>query len=432
MFCSVVLCTPMALSQTFEVNGQQTQPSAASPNGAPPQAKKGLPAAGATNDSGIGWGSSIEVGRLARAAEDALRHGNAAQAADYAQRAVNAAPGDNKLWFLLGYTSRMAGRYQQSLDAYQHGLHNSPGNADGMSGLAQTYAAMGRTEEALRLLMQVINANPHRTNDLLVAGQLYMKTGNTQQAVNLLQRAEAEQPNPHVELMLGMAYLRLKQPDKAKHMLDLARKHAPGNVEIYQAAATFYREQHDYKAAIDMLKRAPKMTPSVLGDLGYSYELAGDKQEAANAYSRAANADPKNIGYQLSAAQAQLRVGDLVKTKEYVSRATAIDASSYRLHATKALLAKTENNNDLAISEYKAAIAALPQGMPPEGELYPVQLRLNLADLYRENGRRKGCAPNHRRGGGRGQQAARGRSGEGRVPAHSRRAEVYRWRSEGC
>ncbi len=204
-----------------------------------------------------------------------------------------------------------------------------------------------------------------------------------------MQRAEAQQQNPHVELMLGMAYLRLKQPEKAKQMIDLARKHAPGNVEINQAAPTFYREQHDYKAAIDMLKHAPKMTPSVLGDLGYSYELAGDKQRAADAYSRAANADPKNIGYQLSAAQSQLRVGDLEKTKSYVSRATAIDANNYRLHATKALLAKTENNNDLAISEYKAAIAALPKGTPPEGDLYPVQLRLNLADLYRENGDEK-------------------------------------------
>ncbi len=376
----------MALTQTFEVNGQQSQPSASSPNGAQPRANKTAPSAGATNDTGIGWGSSIEVGRLARAAEDALRRGQPGQAADFAQRAVTAAPGDNKLWFLLGYTSRMAGRYQQSLDAYQHGLKNAPGNADGMSGLAQTYAAMGHTDEAKRLLMQVVNANPHRTNDLLVAGQLYMKTGDTQQAANLLQRAEAQEPNAHVELMLGMAYLKLKQPEKAKQMLELARKHAPGSVEIYQAAATFYREEHDYQAAIDMLKRAPRMTPSVLGDLGYSYELAGDKQEAANAYSKAANADPKNIGYQLSAAQAQLRVGDLGKTKEYLSRATAIDANNYRLHATKALLAKTENNSELAISEYKAAIAALPQGQVPEGQLYPVQLRLNLADLYHENG----------------------------------------------
>ena len=136
-------------------------------------------------DNGIGWGSSIEVGRLARAAEDALRHGNPGAAADYAQRAVKAAPQDGKLWFLLGYTSRLAGRYQTSLDAYQHGLQMSPGNADGMSGLAQTYARMGRTDDAKRLLMQVISANPKRTNDLLVVGELFMQTGDTQQGIDL-------------------------------------------------------------------------------------------------------------------------------------------------------------------------------------------------------------------------------------------------------
>ena len=120
----------------------------------------------------MGWGSSIEVGRLARAAEDALRQGNPGAAADYAQRAVKAAPQDNKLWFLLGYTSRLAGRYQTSVDAYQHGLQTAPGNADGLSGLAQTYASMGRTDDAKRLLLQVIRANPNRTNDLLIAGEM--------------------------------------------------------------------------------------------------------------------------------------------------------------------------------------------------------------------------------------------------------------------
>ena len=79
----------------------------------------------ASGESGIGWGSSIEVGRLASAAEDALRRGNPSAAADYAQRAVKAAPQDNKLWFLLGYTSRLAGRYQTSVEAYQHGLQDS-------------------------------------------------------------------------------------------------------------------------------------------------------------------------------------------------------------------------------------------------------------------------------------------------------------------
>ena len=85
-----------------------------------------------------------------------------------------------------------------------------------------------------------------------------MRTGDTQQGINLLQRAESQQPSAHAELMLAVAYLKLKQPERAKQMLDLAKKHAPGNVEIFQAAANYYREEHDYKAAIATLKSAPQ------------------------------------------------------------------------------------------------------------------------------------------------------------------------------
>ena len=376
-----------ARAQTFEINGQQPQSQTAP---AKPGAKQKKGQASTQNnaggESGIGWGSSIEVGRLARAAEDALKHGKPAQAADYAQRAVNAAPQDNKLWFLLGYTSRLAGRYQASVEAYEHGLKNAPGNADGLSGLAQTYARMGRTDDAKRLLMQVVRANPGRTNDLLILGELYMRTGDTQAGINLLQQAEAHQPNAHAELMIAVAYLKLKQPDKAKEWLNIAKKHAPGNVEIFQAAANYYREEHDYKAAIATLKSAPRQSPEVLADLGYTYELEGDKKEAAAAYTKAANGKPREITYQLSAAQAQLRLGNFDKARDYLARAANIDANHYRLHAIRALLAKEENRQADAIHEYKAAIAALPAGGVPEGQLYPIQLRLNLAELYRENG----------------------------------------------
>ena len=383
---SLLLPVAPTMAQTFEINGQQAPPAPASPNAKQPKKHQSPGQTNASGESSMGWGSSIEVGRLARAAEDALRHGNPTAAADYAERAVKAAPQDNKLWFLLGYTSRLAGRYQASLDAYQHGLQTAPGNADGLSGLAQTYARMGRTDDAKHLLLQVIHANPNRTNDLLIAGELFMRTGDTQEGINLLQRAESKQPNAHAELMLAMAYLKLKQPDRAKQMLDMAKKRAPGNVEIFQAAANYYREEHDYKSAIATLKSAPKMTPPVLADLGYTYELQGDKQQAADAYTRAAKAKPGEIGYQLSAAQSQLRLGNLEETRAYLNRAAAIDAGYYRLHALRAALAKEENRSNDAIAEYTAAIKALPAGGVPEGQLYPIQLRLNLAELYRADG----------------------------------------------
>src|ERR1035438_5904593 len=110
------------------------------------------------------------------------------------------------------------------------------------------------------------------------------------------------------------------------------------------------------------------MTPPVLADLGYTYELEGDKQQAADAYTRAAKAKPGEIGYQLSAAQGQLRLGNLEETRNYLNRAAAINPEYYRLHAIRALLARVENRSNDAIAEYNAAIKALPAGGVPEGD----------------------------------------------------------------
>ena len=129
-------------------------------------------------------------------------------------------------------------------------------------------------------------------------------------------------------------------------MLDLAHKHAPVTLRFIRrrqpsiASSTITRP-------LSTAEARPQDDAIGAWRPGLSYELAGDKQSAADAYAKAANADPKNIGYQLSAAQSQLRVGDLEKTKSYLSRAAAINPNSYRVHATRALLAKTENNKSL-------------------------------------------------------------------------------------
>lgn len=384
--CSLlVLPVSVVRAQTFEVNGQ-SQDTTAQP------AKKGKQASNvSSSSSGIGWGSSIEVGRYTRAAETALSKGDNAAAANYAQQAVQAAPQDPKLWFLLGYCSRLAGRNDKSLEAFQRGLQLQPGSVEGLSGMAQTYARMGRLDEAKKLLLQVIAANPKRENDLLVAGELFMQTGDTAKGLELLQRAENMHPSSHAELLMAVGYMKLKQPDRAKQLLDQAKRRSPNDVDIFRAVANYYREVHDYPNAIGTLRHAPKMTPEVMADLAYSYELNGDKKEAALYYSKAADAQPRQISLQLSAANAALNAGDLDKTRQYLSRAQQIDPNQYRLHAIKAALAKTENRDDDAVNEYKLAIAALPKDGVPEGMLFPIQLRLNLADLYREMGNTAGA-----------------------------------------
>ncbi|PYX89267.1 MAG: hypothetical protein DMG67_15495 [Acidobacteria bacterium] len=126
------------------------------------------------------------------------------------------------------------------------------------------------------------------------------------------------------------------------------------------------------------------MTAEIMGDLGYTYELAGDNKEAAVYYTRAANAERNNINMQLSAAQLEIALADFDKGNLYLQRAASIDENHYRLHALRGSLARLQNRTQDAIREYNFALAHLPQGPPPEGELYPVLLRLNLAELYKD------------------------------------------------
>ena len=301
---------------------------------------------------------------------------------NYAQHLTQAAPSDACNWFLLGYTARLAGKSQISLDAYQQGLQRAPNSVEGLSGMAQTYIHMGKADEAKKLLLQVIAANPRRATDLAMAGELFMQSGDLPRAENLLERSETIQPSSHAELLLAITYMKQKQTDKAKQLLDKAMKRSPKNTEIFRAVAQYYREAHDYKSAIAILQKAPVKNADVMSELGYTYELAGMKKESADTYEKAASLAPKSVNVQLAAAQAQLRVSNLDKTRTYLARAEQLDANYYRLHAIRGDLAKIERRDSDAVRSYLAALAAMPEG-PAEGVLYPTQLRLNLIDTYR-------------------------------------------------
>jgi tetratricopeptide (TPR) repeat protein len=385
LFCSLFLVTS-GWTQTFELNSKpqdQNRKSQPRQNNAKKQpANRAAGGSAPCGASGSGWGGSIEAGRYARAAETALKNGNPSAAMSYAQHLTQAAPSDACNWFLLGYTARLAGKSQVSLDAYQQGLQRAPNSVEGLSGMAQTYIRMGKADEAKKLLLQVIAANPRRATDLAMAGELFMQSGDLPRAQNLLERSEGVQPSSHAELLLAITYMKQKQTDKAKQLLDRAMKRSPKNTEIFRAVAQYYREAHDYKAAIETLKKAPIKNADVMSELGYTYELGGMKKESADTYEKAAALAPKSVNVQLAAAQAQLRISDLDKTRTYLTRAEQLDASYYRLHAIRGDLAKIERRDSDAVREYLAALAAMPEG-PAEGVLYPTQLRLNLIDTYR-------------------------------------------------
>ena len=336
----------------------------------------------ASGQQTLGFGTNIQNARLANAAESALKRNDYVLALDYAQRAVHAAPNDPQLWFLVGYTARLARRYTQSVDAYTRGLSLKPGAVEGMSGLAQTYSLMGRNDDAEGLLKQVISSNPDRRNDLLLLGNLYMKSGDYQGALDLLRKAERMQPDARSELLLAISYQHLKNMDMASHYLNLAKQRAPNNPDVQRSLAGYYRELGNYSAAIAALKSIRNPKPDVTAEIAYTYQLAGNSGESAKFYAQAANALPRDLNLQLSAAQAQVATGSIEGASPFLERADGLNPDYYRLHAIRGEIAQLKEHDEDAVREYSAALAHLPPS-PAEGPLYGIQLHMNLMGLYR-------------------------------------------------
>ena len=391
MFVVAVVFAASMQAQTFEIGGQQAQQPQQKSQPAKTKSAKGsqataAPAAEDQEQSSLGrFGCSIDCTREEHAADDALRHNDPSAAYIHAKRARDMAPGEKATWFTLGYAARLSGHLSDSESAYKRGLQLAPNAAEGLSGLAQTYFRAGRISEAKRILLDVIAKYPNRVDDQMMAGELFMQSGDIPQALQILQHAEQIKPSAHAELLMAIGYMKQHQTARAKQLLDMARHRDPNNIDIFRAVANFQRESHDYAGAIATLKSAPSQKPDLLADLGYTYELAGMKQEAADTYSRYAGADPKNINAQLSAAQAWMRMNDLDKTQRFIDQAASIDADHYRLHAVRAAFAKMQNKDDVAAKEYEAALARMPEDVP-EGPIFPIEIRLNLSELYKSLG----------------------------------------------
>jgi tetratricopeptide (TPR) repeat protein len=359
--------TGAAQAQTFQVG----------PDASTPSQEQSKP----SQSQQLGWGSNIQNARLARAAQLALERGDHAQAYEYARRASEAAPNDPQLWFLLGYAARLDGKNQQSVDAYNQGLRLSPSALDGISGLAQTYSVMGRSDDAERLLKQALAADPRRANDALVLGDLYMRALDYTSALDALNHAERVHPDARSELLMGICYEHLKQIDMASRYFELARRHAPDNPEVQRSLAGYFREVGKYPEAITALKSIRNPKPEVMAELAYTYQLAGKLGDSARLYVQAANAVPKDIALQLSAAQAEVAAGSIDQANPFLQRAAEIDPNYYRLHAIRGEIARQREQVDQAINEYNTALSGLP-AEPPEGPLYGIQLHMDLLDLY--------------------------------------------------
>jgi tetratricopeptide (TPR) repeat protein len=244
---------------------------------------------------------------------------------------------------------------------------------------------MGRSEDAERILKQVVASDPRRVNDLLMLGEINLRARDYAGAVELLNRAEQLHPDARSELLLALSYQQLKQMDQASRYLDMAKHRAPDNPDVQRSLAGYYREVGKYTEAIAALQSIRNPKPDIIAEMAYTYQLDGKLDNSAEFYAKAADAAPKDLNLQLSAAEAEVSAGSIGDANLFLGRAAALNTDNYRLHAIRAQIAQLQERDQDAVDEYKAALAVLP-ATPAEGPLYGIQLHMDLVALYQNLG----------------------------------------------
>ncbi len=120
----------------------------------------------------------------------------------------------------------------------------------------------------------------------------------------------------------------------------------------------------------------------MVAELAYTCQMVGKLDESARLYAQAANATPRDLGLQLSAAQAHVATGAIADAHSFLRRAAELDPDYYRLHAIRGEIAQLQEHDRDAVREFSTAVIHLPE-TPVEGPLYGIQLHMDLMELER-------------------------------------------------
>jgi predicted Zn-dependent protease len=187
-----------------------------------------------------------------------------------------------------------------------------------------------------------------------------MKSADYAGALEWLGRAERLKPDARSELLMAISYQHLKQMDQANRYLELAKRHAPENPDVQRSMAGITARLGTIQQRLQRSSRFATRSRMLRPSLRTPISSTASWMIQPGSMRKPPTLSPKDLGLQLSAAQAEVAAGAIEKANPFLSAPAAIDANYYRLHAIRGEIAKLEERDQDAVREYSAAVAHLP------------------------------------------------------------------------
>lgn len=328
-----------------------------------------------------------------------FRQGNYDSALTEFRAAQVERPHDASIMNLIGVTETKLGRIEDANEEYKLAIVADPALLAPHKNLAVNYLSAAQYAEAEQQLKEALKLN--QTDPFLHAylASLYIATSRDEETVQQFEPAASLiEEDPSLLYGVVTAFLRLHQDAKAILLIAKGEQKSSFTTEQEYQLALLLATNQNFAAATDRFRQIVKMEPeswsakedlaiSLLGDnqqqqaipvleelaqqrpsdakilalLGSAYELAGEKQNALDAYRKSVAADPENQDRYLDYARLLMDMDRYAEAAQVVQSGIAHTSDPYALSIRQGSIQMLQGNYEGAQATFQSAIAQHPE-----------------------------------------------------------------------
>jgi protein O-GlcNAc transferase len=236
--------------------------------------------------------------RIFNQAMQALQAGSYPEAEKDLRQILHADPDNPAALVNLGVLYSRTRRYTEAADAYKHALRMVPAQESVQLNLGLAYLKQNHYEQALPYFSHLHDLHPDDAQFAILTATCLTYTGKASQAIDLLQPLTVSGIENRAALyVLGIAYMRANQPEKARAALVRVFAEAPASQASFLLGEA-YAQATDYPAAAEAFRAVLASDPAYPGahrELGRTYLGMHQNLDAERELRLAVKADPTDV-----------------------------------------------------------------------------------------------------------------------------------------
>jgi tetratricopeptide (TPR) repeat protein len=199
--------------------------------------------------------------------------------------------------YRLGQIHQNRGHLESARQAYVTALRQNPELTEAQRGLAQVYLQQGAAQKSLTLWQHLCKSHPDDLSLCQGYGTALAAAGQTDEALAVLKKTLHAKPTAEVYRSLADCYEELDQPREMILALQRCAELEPDDEQLQIRMGLALRDRNEALAAVDHLRRALKLggpnsaarrpLAELCGQLGHKEAARGDREKAISWYRQA-------------------------------------------------------------------------------------------------------------------------------------------------